>query len=117
MPGTYHLPSHTRGDSFPSFAIAALTEDATGAPIAVSSARMQVRTSSNGRVLLSWATADGTIYISGGNTLSLAAKSAAEMAAVPVGVHLYDLEVVLTSGNRTLTLLAGNFPVLADITR
>lgn len=118
MPGTYHLPAHTRGDSFPSFAIATLTDDATDSPIAVSSARMQVRAALGGRVLLYWSTPDGSITISGAsNVITLGPKSAAIMSALPPGVLIYDLEVTLTTSGQTLTLLAGKWTIAADITR
>ena len=119
MPGTYNFPDHKRGDTFPDFAIATLTDADTDAAIAVTSARLQVRSRPVGTLLLEWTTEDATLTITGAgsNVITLLEKSAEIMAAVATGTHDYDLEVVLTTGTQTLTLLAGTWLITADTSR
>ena len=118
-PGTYHFPPMKRGDTFRSRAIATITQD--GVALAVSSARMQVRPAGGGEVLIEWDseadTPSITIGGAGSNVVTLAEKTAAEMADIAPGTHEYDLEVVFAASSVTLTILGGRFPILADVTR
>lgn len=123
MPGSYDLPKISRGDTFPSFAIATLTDFDSGAPIPVSSATLQVRTRPGagrpgGQLLMEWSTAAGSITLSGASHIvTLGGKSASVMAGMLAGTHDFDLEVVLVAGNQTLTLLGGTWLIEGDITR
>ena len=118
-PGSYHFPSMRRGDTFRARDIATLTQDSV--PLAITSARMQVRAKNGGAVLLEWDTAATvpTAEITGAdsNVVRLHAKDAAAMQLIPPGQHEYDLEVIFASDSAKLTILAGKFPVTADITR
>lgn len=122
MPGSYDLPKISRGDTFPSFAIATLTDFDSGAPIPVSSATLQVRTrpgaGPSDQLLMEWSTAAGSITLSGASHIvTLGEKSKSIMAGMLTGTHDFDLEVVLVAGNQTLTLLAGTWLIERDITR
>lgn len=116
-PGTYHFPAMRRGDTFRARDIATLTQ--ASVPLALTSARLQVRAKYGGAVLLEWDTFSTTATITGAaqNIVRLTAKTAAQMQAIPPGQHEYDLEVVFASDGAKLTILAGKFPVTADITR
>lgn len=116
-PGSYTFPSMRRGDTFRSRDIATLTQSSV--PLALTSARLQVRAKNGGAVLLEWdtTTATATLTGAGSNVVRLATKTAAQMQDIPPGQHDYDLEVVFASDGAKLTILAGKFPITADITR
>lgn len=118
-PGSYDFPSMRRGDTFRARDIATLTQNSL--PLAVTSARMQVRAKNGGAVLLEWDTAATvpTAEITGtdDNVVRLHTKDAAAMQLIPPGQHEYDLEVVFASDGAKLTILAGKFPVTPDTTR
>ena len=118
-PGLYNFPAMRRGDTFRARDIATLTQDSV--PLALTSARMQVREKNGGAVLLEWDTAATvpTAEITGAdsNVVRLLVKDAAAMQAVAPGKHEYDLEVVFASDGAKLTILAGEFPVTPDVTR
>ena len=117
VPGSYDFPPVTRGDTFVARPFAEVSRD--GQPLEVSAARLQVRDLVGQRLLLEWSTAGETIVLSGDPVdyaLALAEKSAEVMADVPPGVHAYDLEVTLAAGE-VITLLAGKFPVISDVSR
>lgn len=115
----YDFDERKRGDSFPSLDIAKIEQPA-GTPLEVTSAIMQVRHGQTGAVLLEWDSeadpATITITGAGSNIVTLAAKSAEVMADIPVGVHVYDLEVTLATGE-TITPIGGAFPISKDISR
>lgn len=113
-PGTYNFEPMTRGDSFLARPIAELSR--AGDPLEVVAARMQVRVAGWGTLLLEWSTAADSISIVGDpvpNTVTLGVKTDSEMADLPTGVHVYDLEVTLADGT-VMTLLAGRFPIVPD---
>lgn len=114
-PGRFDFEPMTRGDSFPERAIAELSR--AGVPLEVVAARMQVRAAGKaGAVLLEWSTAAASITLVGAtvpNTVTLGARTDTEMATLPPGEHVYDLEVTVADG--TMTLLVGTFPIVADI--
>lgn len=116
-PGSYTFPSMRRGDTFRARDIATLTQSSV--PLALTSARLQVRAKNGGAVLLEWdtTTATATLTGAGSNVVRLATKTAAQMQDIPPGQHDYDLEVVFASDGAKLTILAGKFPITADITR
>lgn len=121
MPGTYHLPDFVRGDSFAAFEIATLTEPGSGDPIPVSSARLKVRRRRpHFTELIAWDTAASpatiTITGAGSNVVTLAARAPAVTALLIPGIHDYDLEVTLTATGEKLTLLAGSWTILPDVT-
>ncbi len=119
MPATYHFDSHRRGDTFQAKAIATLTDTDTGDAIAVTSARLQVRQRINNALVHEWDSTAGTptmmISGAGSNIITMAEVANTVTALWATGAHRQDLEVTLTTGE-TLTLLAGDFPVVADIT-
>lgn len=119
MPGTYNFTPRVRGDTFLAFQIATLTDETTADPIAVTSARLQVRRAESGNVVLRWGTVEETMSISGAgnNVITMLERTAATMAKAYVGVHVYDLEVVLATGTDTVTILSGTFEILADVTQ
>lgn len=116
LPGTYHFPGMTRGDTFPARAFVELARD--GAPLEVIAARMEVRHQIDKRLLLAWDTANGSLVLSGdpANAIALGEKDAEAMAAVPEGTHAYDLQVTL-AGGAVATVLNGKFPIFSDITQ
>jgi len=117
-PATYNFPARVRGDTFPAW-VFTLTDGAESpSPLAVTAARLQVRTT-GGKVVQEWDNAadPATITITGAGsnvvTLSSVAPAVTELWAV--GVHTYDLEV--TMDGKVRTILAGTFQIDADITR
>lgn len=116
-PGIYHFPTMRRGDTFRARDIATLTQ--ASVPLAITSARLQVRPRGDGDVLLEWDTAAATAQVTGAasNGVRLLEKSSSAMQTLPPGIHEYDLEVTFASDGAKLTLLTGKFPVTADITR
>lgn len=113
-PGIYNFPAMVRGDTFRARNLASnVSQDSV--PLALTSARMQVRALLSGDVLLEWASCEITGDDS--NTVRLSAKTSDEMQVLPIGAHLYDLEVIFASDGAKLTLLAGKFPITEDITR
>lgn len=112
-PATYDFPAFTRGDTFPETLFFHAEFD--GAPLDISSARLHVRDRLREELLLAWTTADDSITVDNGD-ITLGEKSAAVTAVVPVGDHLYDLEIV-TSEGQTITLVGGAFPVTKDYSR
>lgn len=117
-PGNYDFATARRGDTLPAWQCA-LTDTETDDPIAISSARMQVRKRGGAGVVLEWSTADGTLTITGAgdNVLTLAEKSASAMESAETGTHTYDIEVVLAATGHKATILSGKYPIAADITR
>lgn len=113
-PGTYNIPGITRGDTFASRAIATATED--DAPLVMTSARMQIRTKRDKCVVYEWSTVIGNASITGTNSIVINQVLPDETEKWATGVHAYDLEVD-TESHGTITLLAGDFTVRADITR
>ena len=119
METTYNLPSHKRGDTYTARVIAVLTNTDTDAPVAIASARLQVRRQS-GRVVHEWTTEDDSMTISGAgdNVLTLARVEAEDTADWPPGVHDYDLEITLADDDATtFTAPEGTFEITADVTR
>jgi hypothetical protein len=105
-----------RGDTVPACVIARLTDTATGDPIGIESARMQMRQGAT--VVHEWSTGDGTLTIGGtGDSELVRTRTTAEDTALwPVGSHPYDLEITTTAGD-VWTVLTGAIQVLADVTR
>lgn len=93
-------------------------EDPDGTPIDLTgySARMQVRSSYDAQTaLLSLSSPSGGISIDPlTGTLALTA-TAAQTAAMPAGIHVYDLELVI--GTAVDRLLAGRARVSPEATR
>lgn len=93
-------------------------EDPAGTPIDLTgySARMQVRSSYDAETpLLSISSADGGVEITPlTGTLELSA-TAAQTAAMPAGIHVYDLELVI--GGTVDRLLSGRARVYPEVTR
>ena len=116
-PGPYRFPIMKRGDTFRARNIATITQ--AGLPLAVTAAHLQVRAKNGGAVLLEWLTADNTITITGAgsNVVRLSAKTSGQMKLIPPGTHDYDLEVKFASDGADITILKGQFPVEADVTR
>ena len=121
-PATYHFPNLVRGDSLLATEIVRITSE--DEPVALSSARLQVRHAITGRLIHEWtttgATANATLTGDDSNAVTLGAVAPAVTATWPPSTpgkpHLYDLQVTLAAG-RVLTLIAGQFPISADITR
>ena len=120
MATTYNFPAIKRGDTFAEKVIAVLTDTDTDAPIAIDSARLQVRQRHSGRVVHEWSTADDTMTISGAgsNTLTMAKVDPADTAKWQPGAHEYDLEITLDDADETtFTAPEGSFEITADVTR
>lgn len=113
-PGIYNFSAMVRGDTFRSRAIASNISQ-YGVPLALTSARMQVRKRGGGKILLEWESCS----ITGDdlNNVTLSEKTAAEMQEIETGQHEYDLEIIFASDGAKLTLLAGRFPIIPDVTR
>lgn len=116
-PGKYDLTGLRRGDSVPPADLATLTYAQGGAPIALASARLQIRDRREALVH-EWSTALGTLEIAGEgrNIVRRALTPGAITQAWAPGGHVYDLEVVTASGE-TWTVLEGSAPIAADCTR
>jgi len=118
-PGTYNFPAMRRGDTFRGRDIASLTQDSV--PLAITSARLQVRLRGSGTLLHEWRTTgaapNAAITGASSNTVRLYAVAPAVTELWVPGDHEYDLEVVFASDSATLTILAGKFPVKSDTTR
>ena len=120
MATTYDFPPIKRGDTFSSKVIAVLTNTDTAAPVAIASARLQVRHRNSGMIVQEWATEDATMTISGAgsNTLTMAKVDPAVTAEWPPGTHDYDLEITLDDADDTkFTAPEGTFEITADVTR
>jgi hypothetical protein len=119
IPGSYNLPDIRRGDTWPSRAIATIT-DSAGDPVEITAARLQIRDKKDDTQIYEWSTTGGTITLSGDtvdNVVTLDALSAVTTAGFEVGnKHNYDLEVTTGSG-KTWTLLAGTVDIVEDVTR
>jgi hypothetical protein len=117
-PGAYDLPAMVRGDTFLGRDIATITRD--DEPLALASARMQIRTRIDEDIVHTWDTlaAAPNAEIAGDdlNIVRLHPVSHLVTATWPVDTHIYDLEVTLSTGE-VLTILAGAAPVLSDTTR
>lgn len=109
--GIYNFEPMIRGDAFRALDIAEISQG--GVPLAVTSARMQVRDKFNS-VLLDWTPA---ITGAGSNIVTLSEKTAPEMQSLPPGVHTYDLEVIWAIDGAKKTIMKGRFPIDADTTR
>ncbi len=114
-PAAFTFPEIRRGNSIPSFQIAALTYSATSAPVLLTSAALEIRTTA-GTLLKRYDTASGSAVLSASNTVTLAFTPGSETSAFTVGTHQYDLLVRLQSGE-TWTVLAGPVRVVASITQ
>jgi hypothetical protein len=114
-PAVFTFPEIRRGNSIPSFQIAALTYSATSAPVLLASAALEIRTPA-GTLLKRYDTASGSAVLSASNTVTLTFTPGSETSAFPVGTHQYDLLVRLQSGE-TWTVLAGPVRVVASITQ
>lgn len=80
-------------------------------------ARMQVRKSvTDSTVLLSLATDDSSIVITGATGTITLTVPATTMAAVSAGSWVYDLEIV-SSGGVVTRLIEGKFVVTPEVTR
>lgn len=113
-PAIYNLPNIKRGDTWPARAIATIT-DSAGAPIAITSARMQIRHKNTGAVIHSWSSQLGSITIAG-NVVTLARIEIAQSASFTVGnQHNYDLEVTTSTGE-VWTVLSGKVNITGDVT-
>jgi hypothetical protein len=92
------------------------TATLVGSQLSIVSARAQIRTSDD-TLVHTWSSTivSPNITISGGQ-VTLALVPAVTTAAFDVGTYVYDLELTLTNGE-TLTVITGQIPVIADITR
>ena len=80
------------------------------------SARMQVReTLSSGSTLVSLATGGSGMTVNSAGVITMNI-SAATTAGLPIGTHVYDLEIESSSGEVT-RLLEGKFKVTGEVTR
>lgn len=110
----YNLPDIRRGDTWPARDIATITNSA-GAPIAIASARMQIRDKKNNDTIHSWESPADGITITG-NVITIAKIEASESELFTVGnQHIYDLEVT-TSGGDVWTILEGKVNIISDVT-
>ena len=109
------MPKIVKDNTFMSFAIATLTDNDSGAAIAVTAAEMNIWRKSDKTIITSWSTAAGTITISGAgsNVVTLGEKSATVTNEFEAGNHSYALKVTLTVGLQVLTLIVGNCEVVA----
>jgi hypothetical protein len=117
-PGKYDFPPLTRGDTFRPRVIATLTQD--GDPLALTFARLQIRSRKNKDLILhewitSGASPNATITGAGDNSVTLGGVTKEETAAWLAGNYIYDLEVTFASDDANLTILAGEFPVKIDV--
>jgi hypothetical protein len=89
----------------------------TGALIGISSARLQLRDSTD-NLVYEWNTSNGTAAISGSSSESVTLNSvpAATTATWSAGMYSYDLEITTLSGD-TWTVLEGVRYVDPDKTR
>lgn len=114
-PAKYNLPDIRRGDTWASRNIATIT-DSTGAPVSISSARMQIRDKHTGDLIHSWSSSLGSITIAI-NVITLSRIEIAESSLFPVGnQHDYDLEVTTSTGD-VWTILEGKVNIIGDISR
>lgn len=119
VPGKYNLPEIRRGDTYPSRNIATVTDKATGDPIAISSARLQIRDEISNLVIYEWSTTLGNMTITGAgnNIVTLGALAIGDTEGFTTGPrHKYDLEIT-TSDSKTWTILEGRVEIVEDITR
>jgi hypothetical protein len=118
-PGIYHFPPFTRGDTFRARVIATLKqgEDSLG----LNSAFLQIRHKKTGALLHEWTTTGGspnaTITGADSNSVTLGSVNKSITADWVPGDYEYELEVEFSSDDANLTILAGNFPVEADLPR
>jgi len=119
-PGTYDFPAQRRGDTFLGLSSVSLAYGGESpTPIPIASARMQVRRRCGGGVVHEWTSEDSggiTIDEGAGNVITVEPVAADVTESWATGDHEYDLEATLTTGE-VWTILAGVFPVHADITR
>lgn len=98
--------------------IATLTHD-NGDPVAITSARMQLRTSAR-QLVYEWSTATENLLLTGDaatlNRLTLEEVGPSVTNNWPIGAHNFDLEVTFDTGE-VGTVLAGSITVAPDITR
>ncbi len=118
-PAIYNPPFGVkRGDTLQSWEIAKLDHD-DGTPVALTSARMQLRTP-DGAIVYEWSTAAENMTLTGAtadlNTLTLLEVEPSVTAYWPIATLAYDLEVTFASGE-VGTVLAGSITVDPDITR
>ena len=105
-----------QGDTFLSRDIARFTQP-NGDPVAVQSARMQVRLA-GGEVLYEWTTSGvspSMLISEEDNLLTLLQVAPAVTDLWPAGRHRYDLEVTFVGG-QVLTPVGGAFTVAEDVT-
>lgn len=116
-PGTYNLPTMTRGDHFAGVASISITEDGSPPASALSSARIHFRPSSSGHrgdPVLELSTAGGGISITSAANWSMQIPQ--QTLALPAGVFYYDLECTDGAGVVT-TFLKGTLTVNDDVTK
>lgn len=115
LAGTYHIIA----DQGATFTRAFRRKDKKKrvAPFNATSARMQVRESyKSSNVVLELTTGNGRILLVGEDAMIYLLVSAADMAEIPEGLYVYDLELVFNDGS-VERMVMGNFTVRANITR
>lgn len=92
--------------------------DSANAPINLTgyTARMQVRTDyASDSTVLSLTTENNAITLGGSAGTITLSISASSMTSIPVGIFVYDLELV--SGTLVVRLVEGTFSVKPEVTR
>lgn len=91
--------------------------DDDGAPINLSGyvVRMQVRNAKTNVQVIELTTENGRITVNATEGRMLLDVGASVTAALPVGIYLYDLELV-ASANSVMRLLEGKFQVTRNVT-
>lgn len=118
IPGKYNLPPIRRGDTYPARAIATITDQATGDPIELTDARLQIRHKDTGVIIHEWSVTLTTITLNGAtvnNVVNLDALANTTTQGFSTGNgHKYDLEVTTASG-KVWTVLEGTVNIVEDV--
>jgi len=116
-PGRHNLPPIRRGDTVQALELARVF-DADGAPVPITSARLQLRNKDDS-ILYEWSTAADNLTLSGTpvtHIITLDALDETTTAAFTPDEYRYDLEITKPDGE-VWTILTGNCVIDADITR
>ena len=115
VPAIYNLPTGYRGDSYGPIIFKFFDSSGNAVVISGVTGALQVKEAAGLSTVLSWTTADNSMFIGGisGNEIKLNSKPGHCMLIGP-DTFVYDLQ--LSSGEMTRTYLKGEFPIDGDIT-
>ncbi len=112
VPASYNLPTGYRGDSYGPIVFKFFNASGSGINLDGASGNLQVKEGLGLPSILSWATVDSSMNISG-NEVILNTKPGPCMLMLPK-TYYYDFQ--LSSGEMTRTYLKGFLPIMGDIT-